>query len=115
MTMTYGTLANDETDHAAGPAGEATTDAAIRAVVTRLSRSCPSGGSVIERAAILAEGSDADAIIRWILAQSGRPEAAPAPATAQGLHGPRRSGVGAEQHPPRYVLPAGALTGQQGV
>ena len=68
---------------------------------------------MIERAAILAEGSDADAIIRWILAHSGRPEAVPVPATAQGLHGSRRSGGAAEQHPPRYVLPAGVLTEQQ--
>jgi hypothetical protein len=114
MTMTSSTLAN-ETERAAGPAGGPTTDAAIRAVVTRLSRPRPSGGSVIERAAILAEGADADAIIRWILAQSGQPEAAPVPATAQGLHGPRRSGGAAERHPPRYVLPAGALTEQRRV
>ena len=35
-------------------------DEAIRAVVTRLSRPHASGGAVIERAAILAEGADAD-------------------------------------------------------
>ena len=111
--MTSSTLANDETERAAGPAGEPAPDAAIRAVVTRLSRPRPSGGTVIERAAILAEGSDADAIITWILAHSGRPEALPAPATARGLHGSRWSGSAAEQHPPRYVLPAGALTDQR--
>jgi hypothetical protein len=34
-------------------------DDEIRAVVTRLARPHPAGGEVIERAAILAEGSDA--------------------------------------------------------
>jgi hypothetical protein len=87
-------------------------DDAIRAVVVRLSRPHASGGDVIERAAILAEGSDADAIISWILSHSGRPEAVSAPAPARGLHGSRHSG-GAVQHPPRYVLPVGALTEQQ--
>ena len=92
------------------PAGGPATDVTIRAVVTRLSRPRPSGGSVIERAAILAEGSDAEAIIRWILSHSGRPEAITPPAPARGLHGSRQSGSGLEQHPPRYVLPAGVLT-----
>ena len=113
--MSFSTVTYDEPEGPSAPPGEPATDAAIRAIVMRLSRPRPSGGSVIERAAILAEGSDADAIIRWILAQSGRPEAAPAPATARGLHGPRRSGAAAEQHPPRYVLPAGALTEQRRV
>jgi hypothetical protein len=85
------------------------TDAHIRAVVTRLARPGPSGGSVIERAAILAAGSDSAAIISWILAHSGRPETTPPPAPARGLHG-SGSGGRAEQHPPRYVLPAGVLS-----
>jgi hypothetical protein len=38
-------------------------DDAIRAVVRRLSRPHASGGDVIERAAILAEGADAAAIV----------------------------------------------------
>ncbi len=90
------------------PADARATDAHIRAVVTRLARPGPSGGSVIERAAILAAGSDAAAIISWILAHAGRPEATPPPAPARGLHGSRSSGR--EQPPPRYVLPAGVLT-----
>jgi hypothetical protein len=89
-------------------------DDAIRAVVVRLSRPHASGGDVIERAAILAEGSDADAIISWILARSGRPEAVSAPAPARGLHGSRLTSRAAAHHPPRYVLPAGALTEQRG-
>jgi len=50
-------------------------DDAIRAVVARLSRPHPSGGNVIERAAILAEGADSAAILSWIAAHSGQPEA----------------------------------------
>ena len=33
---------------------------------------------MIERAAILAEGADADAIVAWVLAHDGEPEAAAA-------------------------------------
>ena len=91
------------------------TEDGIRAVVARLSRPSPSGGSVIERAAILAEGPESEAIIRWILAHAGQPEAnAPAP-PARGLHGGRLSGgAGAERRPSRYVLPAGVLTAPNG-
>jgi hypothetical protein len=84
-------------------------DDAIRAVVTRLSRPAQAGGSVIERAAILAEGAHSEAIVRWIIAHAGRPEASTPPAHAGGLHGARLSGGGADRHPPRYVLPAGVL------
>ena len=82
----------------------------IRATVARLSRPHRSGGVVIERAAILAEGSDSDAIITWILSHSGRPEATAPPAPARGLHGSRLSDGRVDKHPPRYVLPAGSLT-----
>lgn len=95
---------------ASAPASESEREATIRAVVTRLSRPAPAGGSVIERAAILAEGSDADAIVRWILAHSGQAEASAPAAPAGGLHGSRSGGRGADQPPPRYVLPAGVLT-----
>ena len=86
-------------------------DEAIRAVVTRLSRPHASGGAVIERAAILAEGADADAIVAWVLAHEGEPEAAAAPKSARGLHSARMSAApGATGGPPRrYVLPVGAL------
>lgn len=87
-------------------------DAAIRAVVTRLARPHASGGDVIERAAIVAEGPDATAIVRWILAHAGQPETSTPRASTGGLHGARLSGgAGAEAGPPRrYILPAGALT-----
>jgi hypothetical protein len=91
--------------------GDATIDDdAIRALVSRLARPHPSGGEVIERAAILADGADFAAVMTWILAHSGIPEGAAAPA-AQGLHGSRLTygGRAAPQAPVRFILPAGAL------
>ena len=67
-------------------------DDAVRAVVKRLSRPCASGGAVIERAAILAEGADATAIVEWIIAHAGQPEAAVPRASTRGIHGTRASG-----------------------
>ena len=83
----------------------------VRAIVTRLSRPHPTGGLVIEHAAILAEGADASAIVEWIIAHAGQPEAAVSQAPMRGLHGTRTSGgPGApSDRARRYVLPAGAL------
>jgi hypothetical protein len=83
---------------------------AIRAIVGRLARRHPSGGAVIERAAILAEGADCTAVVAWIIAHAGKPEAAVTSSTC-GLHSPRLSDpIGAEHRPPlRYVLPPNAL------
>lgn len=85
-------------------------DEKIRIVFRRLSRRHPSGGQVIERAAIIAE-ADAVAIIPWITAHHGQPEA-PAPASSRhGLHGGRLNGnpdTGSST-PQRYVLPPGVL------
>jgi hypothetical protein len=84
-----------------------TTDDDIRLLVTRLARPHPSGGHVIEHAAILAAGPDATAILAWIADHDGHPEAV-APTAAPGLHGARvRPGGSA---PRRYVLPAGAVS-----
>ena len=86
-------------------------DTEIQELVTRLGRPHRSGGTVIERAAIVAEGADFDAVMRWILAHGGTPEA-PVPTTARhGLHGSRlHVGGGSEQRAPsRFVLPAGAF------
>jgi hypothetical protein len=85
-------------------------DEEIRTVVRRLSRRHPSGGAVIERAAIIAE-ADAVAIIAWITAHDGQAEA-PAPAgSRQGLHGGRLNGSHDTRTstPRRYVLPPGEL------
>jgi hypothetical protein len=86
-------------------------DNAIRALVTRLARPHPSGGAVIERAAILAEGADFAAVMAWITAHAGAPEVRAAATPRQGLHGSRASYSGAAEPrtPLRFVLPAGAL------
>jgi hypothetical protein len=86
-------------------------DDAILALVTRLARPHASGGDVIERAAILAEGADSPAVIAWIIGHAGEPESAVVSASTSGLHGSRFSGGGAgpSRPPLRFVLPAGAL------
>jgi hypothetical protein len=87
----------------------ATDDDSSHYVVARLSRPHRSGGTVIERAAILAEGADSVRIVAWVIAHGGQPEAAVV-SMKRGLHSPRLDDPGAVLHPPlRYVLPAGAL------
>jgi hypothetical protein len=76
-----------------------------------LARPHRSGGEVIERAAILAEGAGSAAVIAWITAHAGVPEAVADSAPRHGLHGARldnRDGAQART-PLRFVLPAGAL------
>ena len=87
------------------------TDDEIRTLVGRLARSHRSGGTVIERAAIVAEGADSNEVVAWILAHAGEPEVVAAKSSKGGLHGARLSSpIGSEPRPPaRYVLPAGAL------
>jgi hypothetical protein len=100
-------------DQVASPDSEAAAtgpdDDAIRATVKRLARRHPSGGVVIERAAILAEGADCGAVVAWIVAHDGKPESAVAP-VRRGLHSSRMSDqIGSETRAPlRYVLPPGA-------
>lgn len=86
-------------------------DDEIRALVMRLARPHSSGGKVIERAAILAEGADSAAIMAWITAHAGIPEATVATPSRHGLHGSRlgNSGGAESQTSPRLVLPAGQL------
>jgi hypothetical protein len=87
-------------------------DQAIRSVVTRLSRQHPSGGQVIERAAVLAEGAESGAIIDWITSHDGLPESRAGVAPARGLHqGKLDASRGTSSATPRrYVLPPGALS-----
>jgi hypothetical protein len=86
-------------------------DLEINALVTRLARPHSSGGVVIERAAILAAGADFPAVVNWITAHAGTPEATGSVASSRGLHGSRITGGGetASRAPLRFVLPAGAL------
>jgi hypothetical protein len=92
-------------------AGEVDDDT-IRTLVTRLGRAHPSGGTVIERAAIIAEGGDAEAIMAWIADHGGTPEAAVPTTQRRGLHGSllHAGGGSAPRAPSRFVLPAGTLT-----
>jgi hypothetical protein len=90
---------------------ERQSDGAIRAVVIRLSRPDGERGAVIERAAIMAEGSSAGAIEAWVIAHGGAPEAPVASASTRGMYGsrPDRSHGAGAGTPRRYVLPADAL------
>ena len=82
-------------------------DNAIRALVTRLARPHPSGGEVIERAAILAEGADFAAVMAWITAHAGMPETTVSATPKRGIHASR---LAAEPRTPlRFILPPGAL------
>ncbi len=87
-------------------------DATILALVTRLARPHASGGLVIERAALLAEGADFPAVMAWITAHDGQPESTVVAASTRGLHASRLTDPGADQprSPLRFVLPAGTLT-----
>jgi hypothetical protein len=90
----------------------AADDEAIRALLRRLARPHASGGQVIERATLLAEGAEFPAILAWITAHAGIAEAGLGTAPRHGLHGARMSSgrVGEPPKPLRYVLPAGTLT-----
>lgn len=85
-------------------------DEVVRDAVMRLSRPHPSGGRVIERAAVLAAGADASRILAWV-AEHGEAETLGTKAGGQGLHGVGASARGGPdvRNPLRYVLPADAL------
>jgi hypothetical protein len=88
-------------------------DDAIRAIVVRLARPTTSGGHAIERAAILAEGSNCDDIEAWIVRMGGEAEVRSVAKRGRGhgLHAERddaRSSL-AGTAPARYVLPASSL------
>jgi hypothetical protein len=87
-------------------------DVQINALVTRLSRPHPSGGVVIERAAILAAGGDSPAVIDWIIAHAGTPDTAVRTMRSRGLHGSRMNDDEPveSRNPLRFVLPAGSLS-----
>ena len=91
--------------------GASVDDDAIRSLVARLARPLASGGSVVERAAIVAEGADSEAVVAWILAHGGRAEATVETSSRHGLHGPslHAGGGSRSRSPSRFVLPAGAL------
>ncbi len=86
-------------------------DEHIRAEVLRLSRPHPSGGRVIERAAVMAAGTDAPAILAWLDAHGGEAEALTPAAAGRGLHGVRETAPGGDMRKPlRYVISADELS-----
>jgi hypothetical protein len=90
----------------------------IRTLVARLARPHPSGGDVVERVAILAEGDGFAQVMKWIEEHGGKPEESVAPAaraTRHGLHGQRLTDVSrpGSEKPRRFVLPPGALAASE--
>jgi hypothetical protein len=84
---------------------------AIRVLLNRLARAHPSGGTVIERSAIPAEGTGSQAVLKWIITHGGQAEAVVATPARRGLHGldQRTIGGSGPDVPSRYILPAGAF------
>jgi hypothetical protein len=83
----------------------------IKSLVRRLARPQSSGGYVVERAAVLAEGADSDAVLAWITAHGGTAEATAETSARHGLHGSQLhpGGGSRSRSPSRFVLPPGAL------
>ncbi len=79
------------------------------ALVRRLARPHASGGMVIERSVILAEGANSAAILSWISEHDGIADSTPPPTRSQGLHGPGASAPLRAAPPQRFVLPARAF------
>lgn len=86
-------------------------EATIRAIVGRLARPSSSGRHIVERAALLAEGSDCAEIEAWILREGGEPCSDATVSQGRGLYAERANArsAPASAAPSRYVLPAGAL------
>jgi len=86
-------------------------DDEIRILVKRIARRGAKGATV-ERATLLAEGSDVGEIEAWILRAGGTAETAE-PAKGAGLYADRVTEREASRTPAplRYVLPPGALDG----
>jgi hypothetical protein len=77
---------------------------ATAVLIRRLARPNASGGLVIERSVILAEGAKSAAILRWIADHDGVAESSPSSARSGGLHGPRAGDPRHGAPPRRYVL-----------
>jgi hypothetical protein len=92
-------------------ASPASTTDATAVLVKRLARPHPSGGTVIERSVILAEGTHSTAILAWIADHDGTPDSTLPRAEKRGVHSPSLA-VGSERQASqarRYILPAHAF------
>ncbi len=87
-------------------------DDEIRLLVKRIARRSSKGGATVERATLLAEGSDVGAIEAWLGRVGATPETA-APAKGAGLYADRVTEREASRTPAplRWVLPPDALDG----
>jgi hypothetical protein len=86
-------------------------DDAIRALVARLARPHRSGGRVIERASLMAEGADFTAVMAWVEAHGGEAEVPKVAKAPRGLHSPRQSTDGdTAPLPLRFIVPDAAFT-----
>ncbi len=79
------------------------------ALVKRLSRPHASGGMVIERSVILAEGANSSTILRWISEHDGIADSTAASTRGHGLHGSRPNAPMPAEPARRYVVPARAF------
>jgi hypothetical protein len=79
------------------------------AVVRRLARPHASGGTVIERSVILAEGANSAAILGWISEHGGVADFTAPSTRGNGLHGLRASPPRPDTPARRFVLPAGVF------
>jgi hypothetical protein len=86
---------------------EAATDP-TEALIRRLARPHPSGGVVIERSVILAEGTRSAAILSWISGHDGVADST-TPTSSRGLHGRAASDPRPDAPPRRFVLPRHAF------
>jgi hypothetical protein len=77
--------------------------------VRRLARPHSSGGMVIERSVILAEGSDSAAILTWISDHDGVADSTAPTTRGTGLHGLRAETAAPAGPARRFVLPARAF------
>lgn len=79
------------------------------ALVRRLARPHASGGMVIERSVILAEGANSAAILSWISEHDGIGDSTTPATRSHGLHGSRATAPLQAAPPQRFVVPARAF------
>lgn len=82
---------------------------ATAALVKRLARPHSSGGMVIERSVILAEGANSAAILSWISEHDGIGDFTVSSTPSQGIHGSRANLSRQDAPARRFVLPAHAF------